>query len=463
MVRPVVADKLFFLGIEPQHWAHAASYILQANLIAAKVLFHPAEGFRGDFIAANCSGARVEGLLFTQTVGNIAQMTQSAGVMAFQDIGIEVLMAATSDSGDEVAERTAARSPADIVYAWQRPCGVAIARIETIVADYGAFFQVENVADALTAVAIVGKSSDLKDQLGLAVVIDGNLRVGSLPLVFVAEAAAQADYTLGQRGVRNGPPGDIHLMDPLVADVAIAEIPEPVPVIMHQVPVMRLLRSRPKPDVEIQTVGGIRRLAGANTSAAFVAQTAGNQQPSQLTGADHFHHTGPAIAAAALGSVLDDAVVAASHLHRNAAFVDIVAAGFFDVDVLTRLARPDGHQGMPVIRSGDGNGVQVAIFQCLANILDSTRSIAAALIDPANITFEQPAVGVDEVGDLNAVHTGESVHVRAASAMNPGDTDSDYFIGTQHDAGGLGSGNRDGCCRSQSALHKVTAIQFGHG
>ena len=42
---------------------------------------------------------------------------------------------------------------------------------------------------------------------------------------------------------RDQPASVVHLVDALVADVAIAEIPEPVPVVMNQVGVKRLLRA----------------------------------------------------------------------------------------------------------------------------------------------------------------------------------------------------------------------------
>jgi hypothetical protein len=44
-------------------------------------------------------------------------------------------------------------------------------------------------------------------------------------------------------------------MHALIADVSVPEIPEPMPVVMDQVPMEWLLRRRPQPNVEIQ-IGG---------------------------------------------------------------------------------------------------------------------------------------------------------------------------------------------------------------
>src|SRR5205823_168744 len=111
----------------------------------------------------------------------------------------------------------------------------------------------------------------LEDELGLAEVHDADLSVGRLPLVVIAEPAAEAEHGLGvsragTRGTRDQPAGDIHLVNALVADVAVAEVPEPVPVVMDQVLVIRLAGGRTEPEVEIDW--GRRRRAGLETDTA---------------------------------------------------------------------------------------------------------------------------------------------------------------------------------------------------
>ena len=44
-------------------------------------------------------------------------------------------------------------------------------------------------------------------------------------------------------------------MHALIADFAVAKVPEPVPVVMDQIGVIRLLRCRTQPDVEIELLG----------------------------------------------------------------------------------------------------------------------------------------------------------------------------------------------------------------
>src|SRR5205823_1334619 len=92
------------------------------------------------------------------------------------------------------------------------------------------------------------------------------------------------------------------------------------------------------------------------TQPALVAQAARHQQLAELTRLDDLDHLRHFVAAAALRAVLHNAAVTLGGLDGDAAFMDIVAAGLFDVDVLPSLAAPDGHEGMPMVGRGDGNG-----------------------------------------------------------------------------------------------------------
>jgi hypothetical protein len=59
-------------------------------------------------------------------------------------------------------------------------------------------------------------------------------RVGRLLIVVEHELAADSAHLHRMRHAQ-APAGDIHLVDPLVAQVAVAGIPEPVPVVMEPV------------------------------------------------------------------------------------------------------------------------------------------------------------------------------------------------------------------------------------
>src|SRR3712207_7492692 len=57
----------------------------------------------------------------------------------------------------------------------------------------------------------------------------------------------------------------------------------------------------------------------------------------------------------------------------------------------TLFRSPHRHEGVPVIRGGDGNGVEVAVFQGLAHVLDRARGVAGGVALP--VLVEPGGVG----------------------------------------------------------------------
>jgi hypothetical protein len=71
------------------------------------------------------------------------------------------------------------------------------------------------------------------DDLFVAEVEDANLRVGCLGDIRVAEAAPLAEHAAAQAGHAEAPAADVERVDVVVADLAVAGVPEPVPVIVE--------------------------------------------------------------------------------------------------------------------------------------------------------------------------------------------------------------------------------------
>src|SRR5581483_9241665 len=146
------------------------------------------------------------------------------------------------------------------------------------------------------------------------------------------------------------------LVHALVADVAVAVVPGPVPVVVQVAAAQRLLaRRRAAPQVVVEAAGDLAAVGAglADGAARLVAQAARHQEPAEAAGVDQGHDVGPAAAAAALRAVLHDDVVPPRRLDGDAPLLDVVAARLLDVDVLAGLGAPDGHQGVPVVRRGD--------------------------------------------------------------------------------------------------------------
>src|SRR4051812_5057026 len=115
----------------------------------------------------------------------------------------------------------------------------------------------------------------------------------------------------------------------------------------------------------------------------------------------------------------------AGRLDRNPSFMHIVAAWLLDVHVLTRLASPDRDQRMPMVGRGDGHRVEVLVVQGLANVLHRLGCVARLVLDPFGGRGEQPAVGIDNIADLDSGQTDQTCDVSLAPAIYTGNTYAD--------------------------------------
>ncbi len=234
---------------------------------------------------------------------------------------------------------------------------------------------------------------------------------------------------------------------------------------MHQVLVIRLLRRRAKPEVVVQFLGRLLRPAEADAPPRLAGVAVGDQQLAVLAAADGRHLLDPMRVGAALRALLDDAAVFPRRLDQLAALEDIVAAGLLHVDVLARLARPNRLQRVPMVRRGDGNGVQVLVVEHFPKVLEALGRIAAVVLDPPAPRGEQPAVGIDQVGDLDALDVAVRVDVFLSPAVDAGDGDAHPAAGAQHPAGRLGAGDGEGGGKAAGSgpFEEVTAVLAGHG
>jgi len=112
-------------------------------------------------------------------------------------------------------------------------------------------------------------------------------------------------------------------------------------------------------------------------------------------------------------------------------FPPIVRAGFFDVDVLTGLAAPNGHQRMPVIGSGDGDGVNRFVVEELANVSVGFGLGEALFLDLLQSLIEYGGIDVAERGDLCVWIPRQLLDVVIASAMQANDGDLHAVVGTE--------------------------------
>ena len=89
----------------------------------------------------------------------------------------------------------------------------------------------------------------------------------------------------------------------------------------------------------------------------------------ELAAAQAVEHPAEERARPVLGADLDHATVLASRRHHLLPFPQVVRERLLNVDVLASLARPDGREGVPVVRQGDDHGVDTLVVEHFAGVV----------------------------------------------------------------------------------------------
>ena len=224
------------------------------------------------------------------------------------------------------------------------------------------------------------EASNIGDQQGVVPLEDGDLAVGRVAIVDVAEPAADTHHPLGQFLLAESPAGLVELVRILVAQVAVARDVVPVPVVMELLAGWHLGRCRASPEVEVEAGrnrGG--RVDQPDARTRLVAQRAGHLHVADLPALHEVERLPHASHAAALHAHLAHASELPRPLRHHAALFHVVAAGLLHVDILARLHRPDGHQGVPVVGRGNRDGVDILAVQEAADILHVGRWVQRLL------------------------------------------------------------------------------------
>jgi len=93
------------------------------------------------------------------------------------------------------------------------------------------------------------------------VVVEDDLGVGHFAGVVDKEPPADRHRPPRQGRVAEDPAGDVHLVDPLVARLAVAHVPGEAAIVLDAVAVDRVFPRRAAPEIVIQRLGDRQRLA----------------------------------------------------------------------------------------------------------------------------------------------------------------------------------------------------------
>src|SRR5262245_7497622 len=149
---------------------------------------------------------------------------------------------------------------------------------------------------------------------------------------------------LGRQRHAHAPAADVHLVNALVADVAVAVVPVPVPVVVKAVGIEWARGRGPQPQVVIDALRDGAVLLLADRLAPFETKSAGHINVADQALPQLLHGIAQRDGRTAVCAVLDDAVVFAGGVDELLAFPITMRAGLFYINVFARLASPDAHQ-----------------------------------------------------------------------------------------------------------------------
>src|SRR5260370_14298091 len=128
-----------------------------------------------------------------------------------------------------------------------------------------------------------------------------------------------------------------------------------------------------------------------------------------------FHHSR---VRSRLAAVLANAVVLLDGTYEMTSFKPVMGARLFDVHVLPGLARPDGHKRVPMIGRGDGNGVNVFVFEQLAHIHIGFWLWHSELLHVSDALVQDGFIHVAQSGSVRPGDTGKAMAVILAATSH---------------------------------------------
>src|SRR5690606_31860519 len=226
-------------------------------------------------------------------------------------------------------------------------------RVAGVGEDERALLAVEDRA----LVSIAAAAQAFPDDRRLVLELEGDdVRVGSLLIVVEPEPAAR-----GADSARvidpESPAAEVDHMHAVVSDLARSPVPEPMPVVMDDVVLVRAARRGPLPEIEVEPVGDLGRLTLSDRLARVPVPRARVIDAADHAAAELFHRFDDEGVAPPLVPHLTDARMLARGLDHELAFARRVAAGLLDVDMLPGRARENRRRRVPVVRRGDDERV----------------------------------------------------------------------------------------------------------
>ena len=198
-----------------------------------------------------------------------------------------------------------------------------------------------------------------------------------------------------------------------VAHFAGSGVPHPVPVVMEVVSIQRQILSWSEPHVVVNSSGNRQRcfaLSNRLTNGIMV-DCNGLHLAQSLVFMDKVLNLRLNGVAELLSAHLADFVVFASGVDNLTSFPWRMSQGLFNVNVFTRLHCQNRSKAVPVVRRRYDNGVEIVVFQQLAEI---SNKCSFGMLAPGVFGASQIRVGKTDKVDVLA-RSFKTVHVLTAA------------------------------------------------
>ena len=428
----VFAGVLLGLRIEGEPGTHDVVFLVDGDLAA--LLHDVVEGakvFSGVLVVSEAAGLLVEGNLLAETIRVVHEVAQDTAVVGVVDIAVRHL-GIVRPAGRHEASPVAAGS--DLATLDVDLLALVAARLEVVRVgvrhDAATVLEVILVLHLMLVAVVVDVAHVEEAVLTIGILREAEHGVRGLALIVPLEAPADGHGAHGMSLiVVDGPAGDVELVSALIVEVTVAGLPEPVPVVVDKVGVKLIDNGGALPEVPVEIFGRGGNAFVSDAATWLAAIAVGNLEFAPGAGFDHLVETSDVAIAAALGSVLDDDAVFLLGGDGHAAFFHIVAHGLLDVDVFASLGAPNGHEGVPVVRGGHRDGVQIGVVEGFANVGDALAVLVAFGLHLFEAAGADIGIGVGHVGDLDAFLTAEAADVRASTPVQSGHGDPEPVVG----------------------------------
>src|SRR6266404_4186359 len=201
-----------------------------------------------------------------------------------------------------------------------------------------------------------------------------------------------------------------------------------MPIIMKLFAHQRFFRGGTTPKVVINgSWDGLRTFHFSDAGPSLVAKAAGAQDFADVSIPHPLNGFGNTRAGSGLGAGLDNAIVFARRGYDLTAFPDIMRHRFFEVNILASLNCPDGPEGVPMVGRGEGNDIDIFIFEQLANI-GISFDLPTLVLPSLQLFIEDVAVHVAQRHQPRTFDLGHLVQMVFAASIEADDSVADIRI-----------------------------------